>query len=152
MLSVLRRQMTSVVSAAGINDLSDLGIGLPASAGGVVTDDAKAGKLAIDDTKLNAALDSNWVGVKDFFTSFSKTVSSYVDTQTGGHGLIDDRLKAADSNMKLLKDQLDQANERIDQKETRLKAQFAAMESALQESQTQQAWLTGQLASLPSWG
>ncbi len=151
MLNVLRRQMSNVVSAAGVNDLGDLGIGIPASSSGVVSQDAKDGKLAIDDTKLDAALDSNWVAVKDFFTGFSKTVSDYVDTQTGGHGIIDDRLKAADSNIKLLKDQLDQANERIDAKETRLKAQFAAMESALQNSQTQQAWLTGQIASLPSY-
>ena len=32
----------------------------------------------------------------------------------------------------------------------RLKAQFAAMETALNNSQTQQAWLTSQIASLPS--
>jgi flagellar hook-associated protein 2 len=151
MLNVLRRQMSNIVTSAGINDLSDLGIGIPASASGTVSDDAKAGKLAIDDSKLDAAIDSNWVAVKDFFTGFSKQVSDYVDTQTGGHGLIDDRLKAADSNLKMLKDQLAQANDRIDEKEKRLKAQFAAMESALQNSQTQQAWLTGQINSLPSW-
>ena len=36
-------------------------------------------------------------------------------------------------------------------KEKRLKAQFAAMETALQNSQTQQAWLTGQLAAARRW-
>lgn len=151
MLNALRRQMTNIVTASGVNDLSDLGIGMPASAGGVVSEDAKAGKITIDDTKLNAALDADWVSVKDFFSGFSKSVSDYVDTQTGGHGLIDDRLKSADSNVKVLADQLTQANERIDAKETRLKAQFAAMETALQNAQTQQAWLQGQLAGLPSW-
>jgi flagellar hook-associated protein 2 len=151
MLNVLRRQMGNVLSGAGINDLGDLGVGIPASSSGVVSDDAKAGKLAINDTKLNAALDSNWVAVKDFFTGFSKTVSDYVDTQTGGHGTIDNRLTAADSNLKLLKDQYTEANARIDAKQERLKAQFAAMETALQNSQTQQAWLQGQLASLPTY-
>jgi flagellar hook-associated protein 2 len=66
--------------------------------------------------------------------------------------LIDSRLTSATGNIKLLADQLTQANERIDAKETRLKAQFAAMETALQNAQTQQAWLQGQLAGLPSWG
>jgi hypothetical protein len=33
-------------------------------------------------------------------------------------------------------------------KEERMRAQFAAMELALQNSQTQQAWLTGQLNAL----
>jgi hypothetical protein len=31
-----------------------------------------------------------------------------------------------------------------------MKAQFAAMELAMQQSQTQQAWLTGQLSALQS--
>jgi flagellar hook-associated protein 2 len=148
MLNVLRRQMSTIVADAGINDLGDLGIGQPASSGGVVSDDAKAGKLAIEDTKLSAALDSNWVAVKDFFAGFSKKVSDYVDTQTGGHGVIDSRLTSTDRTIKTIKDQLTQANERIDAKAERLKAQFAAMETALQNAQTQQAWLTGQLNSL----
>jgi flagellar hook-associated protein 2 len=150
MLSTLRRQMSSVVSAAGINDLSDIGISIPKSSGGVVSDDAKAGKLTIDDAKLSLALESNWTGVKSFFTDFSKQVSDYVDTQTGSAGVIDGRLKSADRSITTLKDQLTKANERIDAKEKRLKAQFAAMETALQNAQTQQAWLTGQLAALGS--
>ena len=150
MLSSLRRQMSNVVSAAGINDLSDIGIGIPKSTAGVVSDDAKAGKLTIDDAKLSLALESNWTGVKSFFTDFSKQVSDYVDTQTGSAGVIDGRLKSGDRSIASLKDQLTKANERIDAKEKRLKAQFAAMETALQNAQTQQAWLTGQLAALGS--
>jgi flagellar hook-associated protein 2 len=148
MLNALRRQMSNVVSAAGINDLADIGIGIPKSTGGVASADAKAGKLTIDDAKLSLALESNWTGVKSFFTDFSKQVSDYVDTQTGSAGVIDGRLKSADRNITTLKDQLTKANERIDAKEKRLKAQFAAMETALQNAQTQQAWLTGQLAAL----
>ncbi len=151
MLSALRRQMSNIVSAAGINDLADLGIGIPASSGGA-SQDAKDGKLAIDDTKLSAALDSDWTAVKSFFSGFSKSVSDYVDTQTGGSGVIDGRLKSADRTMKSLTTQMDDMNTRLDAKEARLKAQFAAMETALQNSQTQQAWLQGQLAGLPTWG
>lgn len=150
MLSTLRRQMTTINAGTGINDLSDLGIGLPASAAGVVSADAKAGRLKIDATKLSAALESDWTSVKSFFGDFSKQVSKFVDAQTGGKGVIDGRLKSADRNMKTLQEQLTQANERIDAKEKRLKAQFAAMETALQNSQTQQAWLTAQLAGLSS--
>jgi flagellar hook-associated protein 2 len=40
---------------------------------------------------------------------------------------------------------------RMDDEQTRLKAQFAAMETALAQSQTQQAWLTSQIASLPTY-
>jgi flagellar hook-associated protein 2 len=148
MLNTLRRQMTNINAGAGINDLADLGISLPASKAGVVSEDAKAGKLAIDSTKLDAALQADWTSVRSFFTDFSKQVGASVDKQTGGKGIIDSRLKSADRNMRTLTDQLTQANERIDAKEKRLKAQFAAMETAMQNSQTQQAWLTGQLAAL----
>jgi flagellar hook-associated protein 2 len=148
MLSALRRQMTDVVTAAGVNDLADLGIGVPKSSGGTASADAKLGKLTIDDAKLSLALESDWTTAKSFFNGFSKQVSDYVDTQTGSSGVIDSRLKSADRNLTSLKDQLTRANERIDAKEKRLKAQFAAMETALQNSQTQQAWLTAQLAGL----
>jgi flagellar hook-associated protein 2 len=113
-----------------------------------VSEDAKNGKLTIDDAKLTLALDADWSAAKSFFAGFSKDVSDYVDTQTGSSGVIDGRLKSSDRNLQALKDQLTKANERIDAKAARLKAQFAAMESALQNSQTQQAWLTGQLAAL----
>jgi flagellar hook-associated protein 2 len=151
MLSALRRQMSAIVADAGINDLADLGIGIPASSGGA-SQDAKDGKLAIDDAKLSAALDSDWTAVKSYFSGFSKKVADYVDTQTGGSGVIDGRLASADRTMKTLTSQMDDTNTRLDAKETRLKAQFAAMETAMQNAQTQQAWLQGQLAGLPTWG
>jgi flagellar hook-associated protein 2 len=149
MLNALRRQMTVIDTTDGIHDLGDIGISVPKStSSGSVSQDAKDGKLAIDDAKLTAALSADYTKVKDFFGEFSKKVSDYVDTQTGSSGVIDGRLKGADRNLATLKDQLLKANERIDAKEARLKAQFAAMETALQNSQTQQAWLTGQLAAL----
>jgi flagellar hook-associated protein 2 len=148
MLNTLRRQMTNVVTAAGVNDLGDLGIRVPKSTGAGASDDAKNGKLTIDDAKLSLALQSDWTAAQSFFSSFSKDVGTYVDSQVGSSGVIDGRLKSADRNLTSLKAQFTKANERIDAKEKRLKAQFAAMESAMQNSQTQQAWLTGQLAAL----
>jgi flagellar hook-associated protein 2 len=148
MLNALRRQMGDIVAGAGINDLGDLGISVPKATGGVVSEDGKLGKLVIDNDKLSTALSADWTTVKSFFSGFAKDVETYVKTQTGGSGVIDKRLESADRNMKLLQSTLDQTNERLDAKEARLKAQFAAMESAMAASQTQQAWLTGQLAAL----
>jgi len=39
-------------------------------------------------------------------------------------------------------------DDRLALKETSLRAQFTAMETALAQSQTQSSWLSGQLASL----
>jgi flagellar hook-associated protein 2 len=147
MLGSLRQQMTKIVAGAGINDLTDLGISVP-KATGTTSADAKAGRLVLDDAKLTQALESDWTAVSGFFKNFSKDVATFVKAQTGGTGVIDERLKSSNRNLDRLKDQVDATNERLDAKEKRMKAQFAAMESALQSSQTQQAWLTGQLAAL----
>lgn len=149
MLSSLRQDMSQVVSAAGINDLGDIGIAIP-KATGTSSADAKAGKLILDEAKLTKALDSDFTAVKGFLATFSKDVEDFVKTQTGGSGIIDERLKSGDRQAKRIDDQLERANERLDAREKRLKAQFTAMELALQNSQTQGAWLQGQLAGLQS--
>jgi flagellar hook-associated protein 2 len=148
MLTRLRANMTEVVAGTGIGDLSDLGITVPKSTGGAVSDSAKAGHLVIDDAKLTAALEADWSQVKSFFAGFDDEVDAFVKTQTGGSGVIDSRLKGSERSVARIQQQIDATNERLDAKEQRLKAQFAAMELALQNSQTQQAWLTGQLAAL----
>jgi flagellar hook-associated protein 2 len=147
MLSRLRQDMAEVVSATGINDLGDIGIAIP-KATGTSSADAKAGKLVLDDAKLTAALNSDFTAVKSFLSTFSKDVEDFVKGQTGGSGIIDDRLKSGDRQTKRIQDQIDRANERLDAREKRLKAQFSAMELALQNSQTQGAWLQGQIAGL----
>jgi flagellar hook-associated protein 2 len=147
MLSSLRQQMTKIVSAAGINDLTDIGIAVPKSTGATSVD-GKAGRLVLDEAKLTQALEADWTAVSGFFEDFSDEVEKFVKTQTGGSGVIDERLKSSNRNLDRLKDQVDLTNKRLDAKEERMKAQFAAMEMALQNSQTQQAWLSGQLAAL----
>jgi flagellar hook-associated protein 2 len=148
MLSRLRQDMADIVTTDGVNDLSDLGITIPKTTGGVASADAKAGKLVLDEAKLTAALDSDFTAVKSFLGTFSKDVETFVKAQTGGSGIIDDRIAGGDRTTKRIQAQMDRANERLDAREKRLKAQFTAMEIALQHSQTQGSWLAGQLAAL----
>ncbi len=148
MLARLRSSMTEVLAGTGLDDLSDLGISVPKATGGATSDAARAGHLVIDDVKLNAALERDWTQVKAFFAGFDDQVDAFVKTQTGGSGVIDSRLKGSERTVSRIQKQIDATNERLDAKEKRLKAQFAAMELALQSSQTQQAWLTGQLSAL----
>jgi flagellar hook-associated protein 2 len=148
MLSNLRAQMTEIVSGAGINDLADLGIGVPKATGGAVSEDGKAGRLVLDEAKLTETLEGDWTGVKSFFSGFADEVETFVKGQTGGSGVIDSRLQSSDRNIDRIQDQVDRTNERLDVKEKRMRAQFAAMEVALQNAQSQQAWLTGQIAAL----
>lgn len=147
MLARLRQDMADVVTGTGINDLGDLGIAIP-KATGTSSADAKAGKLVLDEAKLTAALNTDFTAVKSFLTTFSKDVETFVKGQTGGSGVLDDRIKNGDLTAKRVQAQIERANERLDAREKRLKAQFTAMEVALQNSQTQGSWLSGQIAGL----
>jgi flagellar hook-associated protein 2 len=87
--------------------------------------------------------------VSSFLDALATKVDGLVDRQTGATGsILDSRVESTVSGLKDLSSSIDAMNLRIDAEEQRYKAQFAAMESALANFQTQQAWLTGQLASL----
>jgi flagellar hook-associated protein 2 len=156
MLSSVKQQMLQAVSGLGLTSLADLGIDVPKSTGGAATDDAKAGKLSFDSTKLKTALDADWTKVRDLFAGkgtvkgISTLISTYVSSQTGSTGTLTGRMASDDSVLKDYTSQITKLNERMATTQTRLKAQFAAMETALNNSQTQQAWLTSQISSLPA--
>jgi flagellar hook-associated protein 2 len=148
MLSSLRVRMGDrVAGVTGFDELADIGVSVP-KASGSTSQDAKDGKLAIDDAKLSQALASDPGKVRDLFKGFTDGLNTFIKSQTGTSGVLDMRDKAADSEIKRITAQADLAETRIQAKEKRLKAQFAAMETALLNSQTQSAWLSGQLGSL----
>jgi flagellar hook-associated protein 2 len=148
MLSSLRVRMGErIAGLSGLDDLSDIGVAVP-KATGAASQDAKEGKLAIDDAKLTAALAADPGKVRDLFEGFSAGLETFIKSQTGTSGVLDMRDKAAEEEIKRITARADLAETRLQAKEKRLKAQFAAMETALMHSQSQSAWLSGQLASL----
>jgi flagellar hook-associated protein 2 len=157
MLRQLKTTMTQTLSGLGLTGLSDLGIGIPKSTGGQTTQEAKDGKLTIDTEKLGKAIAADYTKVRELFTGkgttkgLSGTLTDYIATQTGAQGAITGRMTSDDSTLKGFTDQITKLNARMETEQKRLKAQFAAMESALANSQTQQAWLQSQLASLGSY-
>jgi flagellar hook-associated protein 2 len=156
MLSKLRSTMgldyTATIGAtAAYDELRDIGIstGKP----GATTADAKAGLLTIDDAQLSAALEADAEGVRRLLggagpTAFAQDVEKLA-TDLGKR--LDGRVAAGDTESRRLSDEMLRADTRLAAKEQRLKAQFAAMEAALNASQTQMSWLQGQLAGLPTW-
>jgi flagellar hook-associated protein 2 len=158
MLSSLKGQMTQVVTGLGLTSLADLGINVPKSTGGASTQEAKDGKMSFDTTKFTDALNADWTKVRDLFSGkgttkgISAKISDYVGTQTGTNGVLTGRMTSDDSILKDFTNQITRLNDRMTSTEARLKAQFTAMETALNNSQTQQAWLTSQISSLPSLG
>ena len=155
MLRSLKASMTQTLSGLGLTSLAAIGIGVPKSTGGLTSQDAKDGKLTVDSTKLNEMLAADYTKVRDLFSGVGATkglsglLSDYVSGQTGTNGMLTSRMNTDDTTLKGFTTHIDKLNTRMAAEEKRLKAQFAAMESALNTSQTQQAWLSSQIASMP---
>ena len=158
MLSQMKNVMTQTVSGLGLTGLADVGITIPKSTGATPTQDAKDGKLTFDSDAFTTALNADYTKVRNLFQGqgttkgFGALVSGFVDGQDGTNGVLTGRIASDDSSIKDYTSQIDTMNQRMDDEQTRLKAQFAAMESALSQAQTQQAWLTSQIATLPTYG
>jgi len=158
MLGSLKSQMTQVVSGLGLTSLADLGITVPKTTGGATTEDAKAGKMSFDTAKFTEVLNADYTKVRDLFggkgttKGISSLISDYVGSQTSTNGVLTGRMNSDDTVLKDYTAQIDKLNDRMKTTQERLKAQFTAMETALNQSQTQQAWLTSQISSLPTLG
>jgi flagellar hook-associated protein 2 len=158
MLSQMKSVMTQTVSGLGLTGLADIGITIPKSTGATPTQDAKDGKLSFDSDAFSKALTADYTKVRNLFQGqgttkgFASLVSDFVDAQDGTNGVLTGRVTSDDSQLKDYTSQIDDMNQRMDDEQARLKAQFSAMESALAQAQTQQAWLTSQIATLPTYG
>jgi flagellar hook-associated protein 2 len=158
MLGQLKSQMTQVVSGLGLKGLADLGVTVPKTTGSAPTQDAKDGKMTFDSTVLTTALNTDWTKVRELFTGKGTTkgvsglMTDWVGTQTSTSGVLTSRMTSDDSTLKDFTSQIAKLNDRMTASQARWKAQFAAMEAALNKSQTQQAWLTSQISSLPQLG
>jgi len=154
-LGMMRQAIYTPASGlpAGMSSLADLGISTGA-ASSTISRDALAGKLTIDTTKLDDALANNPSGVRDLLAgpanvggwtrAFERIVH---DADTTG-GTLDTQITGASAELKRLQQAMSDMDDRLALKETSLRAQFTAMETALSQSQTQGNWLSGQLASL----
>lgn len=156
MLSRLRVSVSDRVTAipeSELDLLSEIGISTGKGANAASTADAKIGKLTIDDAKLDAVLSTplkvrDLLGGTSGLAGFAQRIESFVDTHAGTSGTLAERVKGNSKEVERLKDQAQRAEDRIAAKEKRLRAQFAAMESVMAQSQTRSAWLAGQLNAL----
>jgi flagellar hook-associated protein 2 len=148
----MSKSYTGVGNATTLDDLTDIGISSGKIGSSVAQ--AKSGLLQIDDTKLSAAIAGDPQAVRRMFggtstPAFAQDVENLVESLST---TLTTRADAIDKQAKRIGDSLTVAETRIAAKQKRLTAQFAAMEKALGNAQTQQSWLAGQIASLPTPG
>jgi flagellar hook-associated protein 2 len=153
---LLSRLRSTVASSFGTGDsnmdqLAEIGISTGASTGAAASADALAGKLVIDDTKLTAALSSSPLVVRKLLggtagiEGIGTKLDSMLDAVVKDNGDFDGRIKSADKEQTRFDNQIAALDKRIEARTAMLRAQFAAMESAISRSQSQQSWMAGQL-------
>lgn len=131
----------------GVGRLSDVGISFK-------TD----GSLAVDGSKLDAALKDASKDVAGFFsgkegvTGFAETVSSALDGYLSSSGLIAGRTDGINASVKVIAKQREALIARLEQVEKRYRAQFTALDSMVASMTQTSNYLTQQLANLPKIG
>jgi len=148
----LQSQLSNLVQtsvsgiAGGISSLSDIGISVQAN-----------GTLAVDSTKLSAALaDPN----KDVSSLFTQTTTgnegiavrfnSALQDIVGFGGLIAGRTDGLTASLKDIATSRDTINYRLTKIEARYRAQFTALDTLVTQMNKTSQYLTQQLANLPS--
>lgn len=158
-MSQLRSSVLKPDTTAGVVDtLAEIGISVPkASTDGKATTAGLAGHLVIDEAKLDAALAGNGDAVKTLLGAagvdgVSQQLAAIVDPiGKASTGYLARSQAAADTQSKQYTDRMADVDRRLAIRESRLRAQFTALETALGQSRSQSDWVAGQLGTLPSW-
>lgn len=151
MLTGLLGQLRQVVSESGLGDLG-VSTGAPGSAVGAGSASV-AGRLVFDEAKLTAALAADPAAVRETLAGsggFVAALDGVLSPAVGAGGSISDRLDATASQLQRVRDSMTALDRRLEDREARLRAQFATLEKLLSQSQSQGQWLSGQLAGLTS--
>jgi flagellar hook-associated protein 2 len=160
-LTSLRQSVADLVGGrpGDLDQLAEIGITTGASTGaGAVSADAIAGKLSFDSAKLSEKLASRFGDVKALFTNatgdaategiaqrLDRLIEPYV---AAGTGILPGRISAQQSIVDALKKSQSDMDVRLAQKESALRRQYAALETALSRLQSQNADVSAQIAGL----
>jgi flagellar hook-associated protein 2 len=139
-----------------LDQLSEIGVSTGAAVGsGTLNQDSIAGKLTFDPAKLTQALATDQLSVRRLLggdtsvpDGFGKAFDALLTPMVQANGTLDQTIRSEDSQRRILADQIADMDEMLAKKQELLKQQFTAMEQALQASQSQGQWLSGQLAAL----
>lgn len=142
-LAGLRNEIVEMTGGDSVRALADLGITT-----------GKDGKLSLDETKLTAALDSNFDQVGTYLTGdeglmgrLSGFVSNYVATD----GVLKQRDSALRGTLTNIDKQREALTKRVESLQARLYAQYNAMDSLVGQLQRTSDSLGGMLANLPGF-
>lgn len=145
----LQNQLRNIVGGAfaGLGDtnrLADIGITFQLN-----------GTLSVDNTRLTEALNDPNRDVAAFFTGvgdtkgFADQVSVALGNFIGSDGLLTSRTDGIKASIRAIENQREALNRRLESVETRLRAQFTALDSMIASMTQTSTFLGQQLATLP---
>ncbi len=119
-----------------------------------ITSDKDTGKLQLDQSRLEAALQENPDSVSSFFSDsdkgFAKGVDTLLDGFLGSDGMIQGAIDGVNSSIKRIGDQREALQRRLDMIEKRYRAQFTALDTLVAQMNTTSSYLGRQLDALAS--
>jgi flagellar hook-associated protein 2 len=135
--------------------MSEIGVSTGKTTGSsALNQDSVAGKLTFDADAFTAAITKDASSVRKMLSGttasggFAQSFDSLLKPVVQTDGTLDQTIKSQDNLRRALADQISRMDDLLAQKQSLLKSQFTAMETAMQASQSQGQWLTGQLAAL----
>ena len=160
LLGQMRVAMTNLYTADGtVKDgfqrMLDIGVSTGKSTGsGAINQDSVSGKLSFDKDAFMTALSKDAPSVRKMLSGaagaggFAQAFDGLLTPVVQADGTIDQTIRGQDALRRSLSDQISRMDDILAKKQETLKQQFAAMEAAMQASQSQGQWLSGQLAAL----
>jgi flagellar hook-associated protein 2 len=160
LLSSLRNAAADIVQGRPdtMKVLSQAGLSTGAAVGsGTLNQDALAGKLTLDTTKLASALATSLGDVKALFTNpttsyatqgLAQRLSSLVNAQLGSGGVLTARIATSNASISAFTKSIGDWTTRLADKQKQLQQQFTNMETALSQAQSQGSWLSAQVAKM----
>ncbi len=136
-------QMRDALNGLAANGLTLSSIG--------ITTDHTTGNLVVDEKKLNAALTENRANVEQLFageTGLSKRVTAAAEVFTKSDGLIKTSQDGIERTLKLLENQYDATQDRINEKMETYRRQFVQLDSFMAQMNGVSSYLTTQLSML----
>ncbi|MBZ5736150.1 flagellar filament capping protein FliD [Nocardioides sp. TRM66260-LWL] len=136
------RLLDAVYPAGGAASLASVGIQV--SRDGTLSFDATAFSqaYAADPAKVATAIDSTGGGFAERVRAMAKSASNTTD------GVLTQAISGQNSELKRLNDSIADWDDRLALRRTSLERQFTALETALNQMQSQSNWLSGQLSKL----
>ena len=139
----IRREMSDTVD--GINGVFD-------NLATIGVETQRDGTLSLDSAQLDEAMDADFDAIGQMFASedgYATRLDALVDNYVGFNGILDSRTESLNNRIDDINDQREDLSRRLSSLESRLLAEFNAMDQVVGQLNSTGSYLSQQLSNLP---